>query len=90
MPEPKTEQGEVLRTLTGQVVSDKMDKTITVLIERRVAHPLYRKYVRRSTKVHAHDETNECNVGDTVNIVACRPISKSKTWRLHSIVERAR
>lgn len=78
------------RTLQGRVVSDKMDKTITVLIERRVAHPLYRKYVRRSTKVHAHDETNDCHVGDTVNIVACRPISKSKTWRVLNVVERAR
>lgn len=83
-------EGQVLRTLTGQVVSDKMDKTITVLIERRVPHPLYKKYVRRSTKLHAHDEKNECKTGDTVSIVSCRPISKSKTWRLHGIVERAR
>lgn len=89
-PAPSTKTDEVLRTLTGQVVSDKMDKTITVLVERRVAHPLYRKYVRRSTKVHAHDEKNDCHVGDTVNIVPCRPVSKSKTWRVLNVVERAR
>ena len=81
---------EVLRTLQGEVVSDKMDKTITVLVERREKHPLYKKYVRRSSKLHAHDENNECHVGDTVSIVQCRPLSKTKSWRLHSIVERAR
>ena len=79
-----------VRTLIGEVVSDKMDKTITVLVERREKHPLYKKYVRRSSKLHAHDENNECHVGDTVSIVQCRPLSKSKAWRLHSIVERAR
>ena len=82
--------GDVIRTLTGEVVSDKMDKTITVLVERREKHPLYKKYVRRSSKLHAHDENNECHVGDTVSIVQCRPLSKTKSWRLHSIVERAR
>ncbi len=78
------------RTLTGEVVSDRMHKTITVLVERREPHPLYRKYVRRSSKLHAHDENNECKVGDKVAIVQCRPLSKTKTWRLHSIIERAR
>jgi small subunit ribosomal protein S17 len=81
---------ETIRTLSGEVVSDKMDKTITVLVERREKHPLYKKYVRRSTKLHAHDEENTCNIGDTVAIVQCRPLSKTKTWRLHSIIERAR
>ena len=77
------------RTLTGRVVSDKMDRTITVRVERRVRHPLYGKIIRRSTKVHAHDEENSCRVGDTVKVVECRPISKSKTWRLVEILERA-
>ncbi|NCF09983.1 MAG: 30S ribosomal protein S17 [Gammaproteobacteria bacterium] len=77
------------RTLTGRVVSDKMDRTVTVMVERRVRHPLYGKIIRRSTKVHAHDEENSCRVGDTVRVVECRPISKSKTWRLVEIVERA-
>ena len=78
------------RTLVGQVVSDKMDKTMTVLVERRVKHPLYKKYIRRSTKLHAHDEENTCRVGDLVSIEPCRPMSKSKSWRLHEIIERAR
>ena len=77
------------RSVTGVVVSDKMDKTITVLIERRVQHPLYGKIIRRSTKVHAHDENNECNVGDVVTVRECRPLSKTKTWVLTNIVERA-
>ena len=81
---------KTIRTLTGEVVSDKMDKTVTVVVERREKHPLYKKYVRRSTKIHAHDENNECNIGDTVSIEQCRPLSKTKAWRLHSIVERAR
>jgi small subunit ribosomal protein S17 len=84
-----TEQAEkTVRNVTGRVVSNKMDKTITVLIERRVPHPLYRKYVRRSTKLHAHDEKNECREGDKVMIVQSRPISKTKAWRLVKIVER--
>ena len=78
------------RTLVGQVISDKMDKTMTVLVERRVKHPLYKKYIRRSTKLHAHDEENACRVGDLVSIEQCRPLSKSKSWRLHEILERAR
>jgi len=80
---------QVERTLTGRVTSNKMNKSITVLIERRVPHPLYRKYVRRSTKVHAHDENNECQDGDVVTIKQCRPLSKLKTWRLVRIEEKA-
>lgn len=78
-----------VRTLTGKVVSDKMDKTVTVLIERRVTHPLYGKIVKRSTKLHAHDENNECRMGDVVTIKETRPLSKSKTFELVSIDERA-
>lgn len=77
------------RTVTGQVVSNKADKTITVLFERKVKHPIYGKFVKRSTKVHAHDEKNECGIGDTVTVEECRPMSKTKTWRLVSIDERA-
>ncbi|PTY35734.1 30S ribosomal protein S17 [Saccharospirillum sp. MSK14-1] len=77
------------RTVTGQVVSNKSDKTVTVMVERRVQHPIYGKFVKRSTKLHAHDESNECQIGDTVTIEECRPLSKSKTWRLVSIDERA-
>ena len=76
------------RTLQGRVVSDKMDKTITVLVERRVKHPLYGKFVRRSTKVHAHDENNECQIGDVVVVEQCRPLSKTKTWKFTKLVER--
>ncbi|CAM3726055.1 30S ribosomal protein S17 [Parendozoicomonas haliclonae] len=78
-----------VRTLTGTVVSDKMDKTITVLIERRVKHPLYGKIVKRSTKLHAHDEQNECRMGDKVVIRETRPLSKNKSFELVSIEERA-
>ena len=78
------------RILVGRVVSDKMDKTITVLVERQVQHPIYKKYMRRSTKYHAHDENNDCRTGDLVSITECRPISKSKAWRLAEIMERAR
>lgn len=78
-----------VRTLTGKVVSDKMDKTITVLIERRVKHPLYGKIVKRSTKMHAHDANNECRMGDTVVIRETRPLSKNKSFELVSIEERA-
>lgn len=77
------------RAVSGVVVSDRMDKTITVKIERRVKHPVYGKYMRKSTKVHAHDESNKCQVGDTVTVIECRPLSKSKTWTLKSIDERA-
>lgn len=84
-----SEQTKTARTVTGRVTSDKMDKTITVLIERRVKHPIYGKYVKRSTKLHAHDEHNECKEGDVVTIEACRPLSKSKAWRLVKVVEKA-
>ena len=77
-------------SLVGKVVSDKMDKTVTVLVERRVKHPLYRKYIRRTSKLHAHDENNESRIGDTVSIEQCRPLSKTKSWRLREIIERAR
>ena len=75
------------RTAYGKVVSDKMDKTITVLIERKVKHPIYGKYMIRSTKLHAHDENNECKMGDVVTISETRPYSKSKTWKLEKIEE---
>lgn len=77
------------RTLTGRVTSSAMDKTITVLVERRVKHPLYGKFMRRSTKIHAHDEANACGEGDLVRVEQCRPLSKTKTWRLIEIVEKA-
>ena len=76
------------RRLTGRVVSDKMDKTVTVRVDRMVRHPLYGKYVRRSTNYHVHDEKNECNTGDTVLIEESKPISKSKAWTLTRLVER--
>ena len=79
----------IQRTLQGKVVSDKMDKSITVLVERHVKHPLYGKFIKRSTKLHAHDESNECNEGDLVTIAQCRPLAKSKSWRLVRIDERA-
>ncbi|MEE9446367.1 MAG: 30S ribosomal protein S17 [Arenicellales bacterium] len=77
------------RSLQGSVLSAKMDKSITVLIERQVKHPLYKKIIRRSTKLHAHDEMNECNEGDTVIIEECRPMSKTKSWRLVEVINRA-
>jgi small subunit ribosomal protein S17 len=79
----------VKRTKVGRVISDKADKTITVLLERQVKHPLYGKYIKRSTKVLAHDEKNDCAEGDTVKIAECRPFSKRKSWRLVEVVERA-
>lgn len=83
------EKTKSTHSLTGRVVSSKMDKTITVAIERTVQHPLYRKYVRRRTKLHAHDENNECDEGDLVVVEECRPLSKSKSWRLVRVVEKA-
>jgi len=77
------------RRLTGRVVSDKMDKTVTVRVDRMVPHPLYGKFVRRSTKYHAHDEANECHTGDTVLIEECRPYSKTKAWTVARLLERA-
>jgi len=85
-----SEQAESNRVLTGQVVSDAMDKTITVVVERRVKHPLYGKFMRRSTKIHAHDDANSCHKGDWVKVEQCRPLSKTKSWRLVEIVEQAR
>lgn len=84
-----SEQQATNRVLQGRVISDKMDKTVTVLVERRVKHPLYGKFIRRSTKVHAHDEANECGLGDVVMVEQCRPLSKNKSWRLVKIVEKA-
>ncbi len=78
-----------VRTISGKVVSAKMDKTITVLVERMVRHPVYGKYIRRSSKLMAHDEANSCKEGDVVTVVSCRPLSKNKTWLLHEIVESA-
>jgi len=80
---------KIQRTVTGRVTSDKMHKTITVQIERKVKHPLYGKYLSQRSKLHAHDEKNECKTGDLVQVAECRPISKSKSWRLVKIVERA-
>jgi small subunit ribosomal protein S17 len=82
-------QPKAARTVTGQVVSNKMDKTISVAIERMVRHPTYGKYVRRTTQLLAHDENNEARAGDTVSIAPCRPLSRHKSWRLVAIVERA-
>jgi len=79
----------VKRTLVGQVVSNKTDKTIAVRIERRVEHPIYKKYLRRFTKLLAHDENNECREGDTVAIEQCRPLSKNKAWRLQRVIEKS-
>jgi small subunit ribosomal protein S17 len=78
---------KVAGTISGRVISNKMDKTITVLVERKVKHPLYGKFIRRSTKVHAHDEDNVCNEGDTVVIQQCRPLSKTKSWNLVKVVD---
>ena len=77
------------RTLTGKVVSNKMDKTIAVAIERDVKHPVYGKYIRRTTKFLAHDDDNSCGIGDVVRIAECRPLSKHKSWTLVEIVERS-
>ena len=82
-------QNKVEHAAVGRVVSDKGDKTITVLIERREKHPLYGKYIRRSTKIHAHDADNTAKSGGLVRVVSCRPISKQKTWRLVEVVESA-
>ena len=84
-----SETGKVLRTLTGRVVSNKMDKTITVMVERQVQHPLYKKIIRRRSKLHAHDERNECGEGDLVMIEECRPLSRTKAWRLVKVMEKA-
>ena len=85
-----TDESKHTRRVTGRVVSNKMDKTVTVVVERRVQHPLYGKYVRRSSKIHAHDESNDCSEGDVVIIEECRPLSKNKSWRLVEVIERVR
>lgn len=84
-----SEAQKLVRTLTGRVVSDKMDKSITVLIERRVKHPVYGKYVSKSSKLKAHDEANECKAGDIVTISESRPLSKTKSWTLVKVEEKA-
>ena len=88
MSEQAAEQ-KVQRRIVGRVVSDKMDKTVSVAIERLVKHPVVGKYIRRTTKLMAHDEQNECKTGDRVAISECRPIAKNKTWRVVDIVERS-
>ena len=84
------EKSKNVRSLTGRVVSDKMNKTVTVLVERRAKHPLYGKVIRLSKKYHAHDEENGCHEGDTVIIEECRPLSKSKSWKVVRVVEQAK
>ncbi|OOE56535.1 30S ribosomal protein S17 [Salinivibrio sp. ML323] len=81
---------ENIRTQQGRVISDKGDKTIVVAIERFVKHPIYGKYIKRTTKLHVHDESNQCNQGDTVEVRECRPISKQKSWTLVRVVEKSR
>jgi len=81
---------ETNRIQQGRVVSDKMDKSIVVAIERMVKHPIYGKFVKRTTKVHAHDENNECGLGDAVEIAECRPMSKTKSWTLVKVLEKAK
>lgn len=89
MTEQTVDSSVIRRTLQGRVVSDKMDKTVTVLVERTVAHPLYGKVVRRSKKYHAHVEDNSVNTGDVVVIEECRPISKTKSWKVARVVARS-
>jgi small subunit ribosomal protein S17 len=88
MSEQQSER--IVRALTGTVVSDKMNKTVTVLVERKVKHPLYGKIIRLSKKYHAHDENNEFHPGDVVVIEECRPLSRTKTWKVTRLVEKAR
>lgn len=83
-----SDNAEKARTITGRVVSNKMDKTVTVLVERLVKHPVYGKYIKRSTKLFAHDENNLCNEGDVVTIASCRPYSKNKTFKLVEVVSK--
>lgn len=84
-----SEEVKTQRTVVGRVVSDKMDKTVSVAIERLIRHPVYGKFIRRTTKVMAHDATNECKSGDRVAISECKPMSKNKAWQVVNIVERA-
>ncbi len=87
--EAKAADAKLRRTITGRVVSDKMDKTVSVAIERLIKHPMYGKYIRRTSKVLAHDERNECKAGDRVTISECRPKSKNKAWQVVDVIERA-
>ena len=87
--EAKATEEKTQRTVIGRVVSDKMDKTVSVAIERLIKHPVYGKYIRRTSKVMAHDESNECKTGDRVSISECRPMSKNKAWQVVSVLERA-
>ena len=89
MNKVSAECAKVERVLTGKVVSHSREKTIAVLIERRVRHPIYKKYIKRSTKVHAHDANNECGLGDTVRIVESKPFSKTKHWALLEVIEKS-
>lgn len=82
-----TTETKVQRTKSGVVTSDKMNQTVTVMIERKIKHPLYKKYIKKSTKIHAHDPDNKCQQGDLVKIAECRPISKTKSWKVVEIVE---
>ncbi len=84
------EERNLRKTRTGIVTSDKMDKTITVAVERKVKHPIYGKFVKKTTKFHAHDEKGECTIGDIVKIMETRPLSKTKRWRLVEVVEKAK
>ncbi len=84
-----SEETQVQRTVTGRVISNRMDKSATVLIERKVKHPVYGKYIRRSTKLHVHDAENACQEGDLVTIEQCRPLSRTKSWKLVEIVGRS-
>ena len=85
---PVTMEAGVRRAVQGSVISARSDKSITVLVVRQFKHPLYKKYVRRSTRLHAHDESNDCKEGDTVLIEECRPLSKTKSWRVIRVLER--
>ena len=89
MSEEVVSENKVLRIQTGSVISDRMEKSATVLIERKVKHPIYGKFVKKSTKIHFHDENNECSIGDTVQISECRPISRTKSWTLVKVVNKA-
>jgi len=82
-------ENKALRTVEGRVVSNKMDKTVTILVERQVKHPLYGKYIKRSTKLHAHDADNACNEGDVVRVTEIAPMSKTKNWRVVEVITRA-
>ena len=88
--EEKMSERNLRKTRTGKVVSDKMDKTIVVAITDNVKHPVYGKVIKRTVKIHAHDENNECGIGDTVEVMETRPLSKTKRWRLVEIIEKAK